>query len=50
MDKPGDEAPQEEPATGDTICPDCSGSGERNGASCETCKGTGTVAEVVGGG
>lgn len=48
--RPGDEAPPEEPTTGDNICPDCSGSGELDGAECATCGGSGTVAEAVGGG
>ena len=50
MEKPGDEAPPEEEATGENVCPDCGGSGEREGATCEGCRGTGTVTEAVGGG
>jgi DnaJ-class molecular chaperone len=48
--RPGDEAPEGTPTTGENICPDCSGSGSVDGASCETCSGTGKVIEGVGGG
>lgn len=48
--KPGDEAPPEEPTTGENVCPDCGGSGERDGGTCATCRGTGRISEAVGGG
>jgi DnaJ-class molecular chaperone len=48
--RPGDEAPEGTPTTGEAICPECSGSGSVEGASCETCSGTGKVIEGVGGG
>jgi DnaJ-class molecular chaperone len=48
--KPGDEAPTEEPAAAPNECPDCGGSGRRDGGTCETCRGTGEVSEAVGGG
>jgi len=48
--RPGDEAPEEEPAAGENACPDCGGSGERDGRECPTCRGTGEVTEAVGGG
>ena len=48
--KPGDEAPPEEPAAGETICPHCEGRGEHDGESCTVCGGTGRVTEAVGGG
>lgn len=47
--KPGDEAPSGTPGAGENICPDCSGSGKRNGRPCETCAGTGKVTTGVGG-
>lgn len=48
--RPGDEAPAEEPVTGEDVCPDCGGSGRRHGERCPTCAGTGRVSEGVGGG
>jgi hypothetical protein len=41
---PGDEAPPDEPSSGENVCPDCGGDG------CESCGGTGRVNEAVGGG
>lgn len=36
---------------GDTACPDCLGTGSREGEDCITCKGTGVATEEsVGGG
>ncbi len=46
---PGDEAPERD-ETGRNLCPDCGGSGRRDGAECATCGGTGQVEEAVGGG
>ena len=47
---PGDEAPAGTPGAGENICPDCSGTGHRDGSvPCSTCGGTGRVIEAVGG-
>lgn len=35
------------PHYGENICPDCSGTGTREGASCDTCGGTGRVLEPL---
>jgi hypothetical protein len=48
--RPGDEAPPGQEGTGEDFCPDCSGSGKRDGADCETCVGTGRVEAGIGGG
>ncbi|HEX2128976.1 MAG TPA: hypothetical protein VHF58_07135 [Solirubrobacterales bacterium] len=48
--RPGDEVPPEEPSAGENTCPDCGGSGQRDGRECPTCAGTGTVTEAIGGG
>ena len=48
--KPGDEAPAGDAPTAENVCPECSGTGESNGATCENCRGTGVVEEAVGGG
>ena len=34
---------------GENLCRDCSGRGRSDGQECETCGGTGTVVEPVGG-
>lgn len=47
---PGDEATPGTTNTGETLCPDCSGSGQVDGQACATCKGTGRVTEGIGGG
>lgn len=39
----------EEPAAGENICPDCSGSGRSDGGECPTCGGSGKIVEPVGG-
>ena len=46
--EPSDATSPEETA-GENVCPDCSGSGRVDGAQCQTCEGTGTVIEPVGG-
>jgi hypothetical protein len=46
---PGDEAPPGTPGAGENICPACGGTGQLEGAPCETCAGTGVVIEEVGG-
>jgi DnaJ-class molecular chaperone len=48
--RPGDEAPPGEPAAGETECPECEGSGRKDGDTCPSCRGTGRVREAVGGG
>jgi hypothetical protein len=45
---PGDEVPAGTPQSAENVCPDCGGSGRRDGASCETCDGTGRVIVNVG--
>ncbi len=47
---PGDEAPRDEPSSGENMCPDCEGSGRSGDGECPMCGGTGTVNEAVGGG
>ena len=47
--RPGDEAPEGTPGTGEDICPTCGGSGRVDGSSCETCAGTGVVTEGISG-
>jgi DnaJ-class molecular chaperone len=47
---PGDEAPPGRRETAPNVCPDCGGSGRRDGDECATCAGTGVVEEAVGGG
>ncbi len=47
---PGDAARPGTPGTGENLCPDCSGSGVRDGQRCETCGGTGKIIAGVGGG
>jgi DnaJ-class molecular chaperone len=48
--RPGDEAPPEVASAGEDICQVCSGSGEKDGETCENCRGTGRIEEAVGGG
>lgn len=48
--RPGDEAPAGENSAGENICPVCGGSGEKDGAQCPHCEGTGRVIEPIGGG
>lgn len=47
---PGDEAPPEEPAAAENVCPPCQGSGRAGDGACPACGGSGTVSEAVGGG
>lgn len=49
-DAPGNEAPPGSLGAGEALCPDCAGSGTRDGAECPTCEGTGKVVEGIGGG
>jgi hypothetical protein len=48
--RPGDEAPEEAPSTGENACPECGGSGRKDGSECANCEGTGRVIEAIGGG
>lgn len=47
---PGDEAEPGSTGTGEAVCPDCNGTGQRNGNPCPTCEGTGKVIQGIGGG
>lgn len=47
--KPGDEAPPRTPGTGEALCPDCSGTGRREGRECPKCEGTGKIVAGIGG-
>jgi hypothetical protein len=47
--RPGDEAPAGTPGTGEDVCPDCGGSGQRAGRECPTCRGSGKVTVGIGG-
>lgn len=46
---PGDQAAPGTPGTGENVCPECKGSGQRDAAPCPNCSGTGKVVEGVGG-
>ncbi len=46
---PGDEVPPGTEGAGENVCPDCGGTGRRDGAVCVTCGGTGVVTQAVGG-
>ena len=46
---PGDEARPGTPGTGEAICPDCNGSGRKDGKRCTSCAGTGKVIRGIGG-
>jgi hypothetical protein len=48
--KPGDEARPGTPGTGEALCPDCAGSGRRDGRACPTCAGTGKITAGIAGG
>ena len=48
MTIPPGTTPEDDPQVGENTCPDCAGSGARDGADCTTCAGSGTVDEVVG--
>jgi hypothetical protein len=43
---PGNEAA---PGPGEEVCPDCEGSGKRDGRECRTCQGSGRVTVGIGG-
>jgi hypothetical protein len=46
---PGDEAAPGTPGTGEDICPQCKGSGRKDGRRCDNCAGTGKIIRGVGG-
>jgi hypothetical protein len=46
---PGDEAPPGTPGTGEDICPECEGSGTKEGRRCPNCEGTGRIVRGIGG-
>ena len=46
---PGDEAPPGAPASGENLCPICSGFGEIDGHHCDNCGGSGKVETGLGG-
>ncbi len=45
---PGDEAAPGTPQAGETICPECGGSGRAGNGECANCGGTGRVVQIVG--
>ena len=47
--RPGDEAPDGTPGTGENVCRRCGGSGRLGAADCPTCLGTGKVTAGIGG-
>jgi uncharacterized membrane protein len=47
--KPGDEAPEGTPGTGEGLCRECGGSGRVGDATCPSCKGSGKVTVGIGG-
>ncbi len=47
---PGDVAPPGTPATGEDICPECSGTGRIENRPCPNCGGTGKVVAGIAGG
>ncbi|MBC5783181.1 hypothetical protein H8N03_09520 [Ramlibacter sp. USB13] len=46
---PGDEAPAGTPSTGESVCPQCGGSGKLGASACPNCLGTGKVIVGIGG-
>src|SRR3954462_8516357 len=47
--RPGDEAAEGTPGTGETVCPRCGGSGKLGASSCPECEGTGRITVGIGG-
>lgn len=45
---PGDQSAPGEAQTGMVPCPDCHGSGKRDGQPCPNCGGSGQVVQIVG--
>lgn len=48
--RPGDEASEGTPGTGEKPCPRCGGSGRVGESICAMCEGQGTVIGAIGGG
>ena len=46
---PGDEAAPGTPGTGEDICPECNGSGQKDGRRCPNCEGSGRIVRGIGG-
>jgi DnaJ-class molecular chaperone len=46
----GDQAPPQDAAAGEDLCPKCHGSGEIDGEECRECGGTGKIIAGIGGG
>ncbi|MBK1712024.1 hypothetical protein [Rubrivivax gelatinosus] len=48
---PGDQAPPGTPGSGETVCPECGGSGRiSEGSCCPVCDGSGKLTVGIGGG
>jgi DnaJ-class molecular chaperone len=47
---PGDEVQPTTPSAGETVCPQCEGTGKLGEGTCPECGGSGVVVEAVGGG
>jgi hypothetical protein len=47
--RPGDEAPEGTPGTGEALCPVCRGSGRADDRACGNCAGTGKIIKAIGG-
>lgn len=45
---PGDEVSPDTPQAAENVCPQCQGSGQRDGGPCGHCGGTGRVVVTVG--
>jgi DnaJ-class molecular chaperone len=45
---PGDEAVPGSFQTGEETCPECHGSGRKEGQACVNCGGTGMIVKIVG--
>lgn len=47
--RPGDQGQSDAAAVAEDVCPDCDGTGERDGDTCATCAGSGRIEEGIGG-
>lgn len=47
--RPGDEGQPGDAPVGEDLCPDCDGTGTRDGDTCATCAGSGRINEGIGG-
>ena len=50
VEEPDGEAPPPPPQTRGERCPECGGTGKRDGVECPACEGTGNVMRGLGGG